>query len=360
MEDAAVERDPEKCVAVFREIARQYNRAPPAFLEWAVERLLPAPARENVIGDLREIYRGPYQYLREAMLTVPRIAAGHVWRNLNLPVLGLNGALIWLCLAGLRANGHSPNRMTIALAIAGGVTALVLSEIYGDFNRPTAQRAIKGAIWTVVLVIVLCVWNFGLRYQRIGGQDYLLEFGMLQSLPFVLPVLGLLRTCLLLQSDRQQERLGGLPALEDEHRAFTAAVWRTNRMEAAALIVGAYLLPHMAGSGLWLPAVFLATAAYLMAQTLVRRQSETGLRGQYRRQLMMRRQLRHFLTWLWAAPFLMAACRWLIWPGYEQGRAILVAFGTSAIVSICFLVRAADSECAGLLRERMTRLERAG
>jgi hypothetical protein len=93
---------------------------------------------------------------------------------------------------------------------------------------------------------------------------------------------------------------------------------------------------------------------------MARRQPETTLRGQYRRQLQMRRQLRHFLAWLWAAPFLMAACRWLIWPGYEEGRAILVAFGTSAIVSICFLVHAADSECAGLLRERMARLERAG
>ena len=71
---------------------------------------------------------------------------------------------------------------------------LALSQIYGDAGRPTGARAIKGAIWTVGMVAVLCVWNFGLKYQRIGGADYLLEFGMLQSLPFVLPVLGLLRT----------------------------------------------------------------------------------------------------------------------------------------------------------------------
>ena len=334
--------------------------APPALLEWAVERLLPVPARESVIGDLREVYRGPCQYLCEALLTAPRIAAGHAWRNLNLPVLGLNGALIWLCLAGLRENGHGLSRMTIALATAGGVAVLMLSDMYGDCGRPTAERAIKGAIWTVGLVVVLCVWNFGMRYQSVGGQDNLLEFAMLQCLPFILPVLGLLRTCLVLQSDKQQERLADLnpSALREEYRIFVMAARRSNEIEAGALIAGACLMPVMIGHGLWLPAIFVVTGIYLAAQIFARPQPQSCWRVQYRRQLRMRKQLRHFLSWLWAAPFLMAACRWLVWPGYEHGRAILVAFGSSAIVSICFLVRAADSECAGLLRERMARLER--
>jgi hypothetical protein len=343
MEDPAIERD----------------AAPPALLEWVVERLLPMPARESVMGDLREVYRSPCQYLCEAARTVPRVAAGYAWRNANLPVLCLNGALIWLCLAGLHENGQGLSRETIGLATIAGVFVLALSEMYRDFGRPTAARAIKGAIWTVGLVAVLCVWNFGLRYQRIGGDDYFLEFAMLQCLPFVLPVLGLLRTGLILQSDRHQERLANddRSAIEDEHRAFAAAVQRSNLIEAAALVAGACLLPVMAGPGLWLPAIFMATALYLAAQNFMPLSREVGLRGLYRRQLQMRRQLRHFLSWLWAAPFLMAACRWLIWPGYEDGRAILVAFGSSAVVSICFLARAADRECAGLLGERMVRLE---
>jgi len=273
--------------------------------------------------------------------------------------LGLNGALIWFCLEGLRVNGQGPDTVTIALAIAAGIVALILLQMYGDAGRPTGARAIKGAIWTVGLVVVLCVWNFGLRYQRIGGEDYLLEFGMLQSLPFVLPVLGLLRTGLLLQSDRQAEHLAddGPSGLEDEHRAFSLSVRRINCIESAALVAGAGAAPVLAGPGPWLPTIFLVTAAYLMAQNVVRPAEGAGLRGRYRRQLQTRRQLRHFLSWLWAAPFLMAACRLLVWPGYESGRAILVALGSSAIVSICFLARAADSECAGLLRERMARLE---
>jgi hypothetical protein len=332
--------------------------APPALLEWAVERLLPVPARESVIGDLREVYRSPRQYLQEAVRTVPRIAAGHAWRHANLPLLGLNGVLIWLCLAGLHQNGQGLSRMTIGIATAAGVLALLLSELYRDGGRPTAERAIKGALWTVGLVVVLCAWNFGLRYQRMGSEDYLLEFGMLQCLPFILPVLGVLRTCLVLQSDRQQEDLADicLSALKEEHRAFAAAARRTNLIEAGALIAGACVLPVMAGSGLWLPAIFAVTAFYVVAQNFV--QPQSGWRMQYRRQLLVRGQLRNFLSWLWAAPFLMAACRWLVWPGYEQGRAILVAFGSSAIVSICFLVRAANSECGGLLRERAARLER--
>jgi len=333
--------------------------APPALLERVVERLLPVPARESVMGDLREVYLGPWQYLGEVACTVPRVAAAHAWRNANFPSLGLMGALIWFCLAGLRVDGEGLDASTIALALATGLLALILIQMYGDAARPTGARAIKGAIWTVGLVVVLCVWNFGLKHQRIGGTDYLLEFRMLQSLPFVLPVLGLLRTGLLLQSDRQAEHLthDGPCALEEEHRAFSAAVRRVNWIESAALIAGAYIAPGLAGPGLWLPAIFLATAAYLSAQNIMRRTEGAGSRSDYRRQLQTRRQLRHFLSWLWAAPFLMAACRLLIWPGYENGRAILVALGSSAIVSICFLARAADSECAGLIRERMARLD---
>jgi hypothetical protein len=359
MEDAAVERDPEKCAAFFREIARHYHSAPPVLLERAVERLLPAPAREAVMGDLREVYRGPWQYLSEALHTVPRVAASHAWRNANLPALGLNGALIWLCLAGLRAGGQGLGTVTILLATAAGIFVLILSQMYGDAGRPTGPRAIKGAIWTVTLVVVLCVWNFGLKYRRIGGADYLLEFGMLQSLPFVLPLLGLLRTGLLLQSDFHAERLAddGRSGVEDAYCAFSSSVRRGNWIESAALIAGACLAPVLAGPGLWLPAIFLATAVYLLAQNIVRPAENAELRTRYRRQLQTRRQLRHFLSWLWAAPFLLAACRLLVWPGYESGRAILVALGSSAIVSICFLARAADSECAGLLRERMARLE---
>lgn len=333
--------------------------APPELLERAVERLLPVAARECVMGDLREVYRGPWQYLVEALHTVPRVAASHAWRNANLPALGLNGVLIWLCLAGLRAGGQGLGIVTILLATAAGVFVLALSQMYGDAGRPTGARAIKGAIWTVGMVAVLCVWNFGLKYQRIGGADYLLEFGMLQSLPFVLPVLGLLRTGLLVQSDFQAERMAddGPSDVEGEYRAFLASVQLANWIESAALIGGACLTPMLAGPGPWLPATFLATAAYLLVQNIVRPAESAGLRACYRRQLQTRRQLRHFLSWLWAAPFLLAACRLLVWPGYESGRAILVALGSSAIVSICFLARAADSECAGLLRERMARLE---
>ncbi len=279
--------------------------------------------------------------------------------NANLPALGLNGALIWFCLGGLRANGEGLDTATIALATAAGIAALILIQMYGDAGRPSGARAIKGAIWTVGLVVLLCVWNFGLRYQRIGGADYLLEFGMLQSLPFVLPVLGLLRTGLLLQSDRQAEQLSASSpsAPEDDYRAFAASARRANWIESAALIAAAWAIPALAGPGPWLPAIFIVTAAYLLAQNLWRVEQGAGLRSRYRRQLQTRRQMRHFLSWLWAAPFLMAACRLLVWPGYESGRAILVALGSSAIVSICFLARAADSECAGLLRERLARLE---
>jgi hypothetical protein len=334
---------------------------PPAVMEWAVERLLPATARESVIGDLREVYRNPRQYLREALSTVPGVVAGCALRTLNLPVLGLNGVLIWLCLAGLQQNGRGLGHATIFLAVAGGLAVLILAEIYGDCRRPTAKGAVTGALWTVGLVGVLCVWNFGMRYQPSGTPDYLLEFGMLQSLPFVFPVLGLLRMGLVLQSDWLRERqLDRFCDLEDEERAFLASVRRMSIVEAGALVAGAFWVPALAGPGLWFPALFLASAAYLIVESCIPSESDpsASLRARYRQQVWARRQIRQFLIWLWAAPFLIAACRWLLWPGFEEGRAILVAFGASAIVAICFLAHAAGAECTGLLGERLSRLER--
>lgn len=334
---------------------------PPPVMEWAVERLLPAPVRESVIGDLREVYRNPRQYLREAISTVPGVVAGCAWRTVNLPALGLNGALIWFCLAGLQQNGRGLGHATILLAVAGGLAALILAEIYGHCSRPTAKGAVTGALWTVGLVGVLCVWNFGMRYQPSGTPDYLLEFGMLQSLPFVFPVLGLLRMGLVLHSDwrrdRQAERIC---APEDEWRAFAASVRRMNIVEAGALTASAFWVPALAGPGPWLPALFLAAAAYLIAGSCIQPESDpsASLRARYRQLLWARRQVRQFLTSLWAAPFLIAVCRWLLWPGFEEGRAILVAFGASAIAAICFLARAAEAECSGLLGERLSRLER--
>ena len=338
--------------------------APPVALEWAVERLLPAPAREAVIGDLREVYRSPRQYAREALRTVPRIAIGHAWRNANLPLLSLNGLLIWLCLAGLSENGHGLSRANIARITLAGLFALILSQGYQGPGRPTARRAILEAIGADSLILTLCMWNFGLKYERMGSRDYPLELAMLGLLPLVLPVLGLLRTCLVLQSDRQQARLADrdATALADNHRAFRNTVRWINLSEGLALFAVAVALPVVAGPGLWLPAIFAATAVYLLSQCLMGavpgNADDAGLRRQYQRQLQMRQQLRHFLAWLWAAPFLIAVCRCLIWPGYENGRPILVAFGSAAMVSICFLVRAVNSEASGLARERMARLER--
>jgi hypothetical protein len=338
--------------------------APPPALEWAVECLLPAPAREAVIGDLREVYRSPRHYIREALRTVPRIVLGHAWRNANPLLLGLNGFLIWLCLAGLNQNGHALSRGNLARIAIAGLFVLILSQGYHGPGRPTARRAILEAIGADSLILTLCLWNFGLKYERMGSRDYPLELAMLGLLPLVLPVLGLLRTCLVLQSDKQQERLAKCDslALADDHRAFLDGVRWINLGEGLALFAVAVALPVVAGAGLWLPAIFAATALYLLSQCLMGAApgdaDEASLRRHYRRQLQLRQQLRHFLAWLWAAPFLMAACRCLIWPGCENGRPILVAFGSAAMVSICFLVRAVNSEATGLARERMARLER--
>jgi len=67
---------------------------PPDWLERIVLVAIPPAAREGVAGDLWETYCSPRQYAAEALRTVPFVIASQVRRNLNLPAILLQAALI--------------------------------------------------------------------------------------------------------------------------------------------------------------------------------------------------------------------------------------------------------------------------
>jgi len=86
---------------------------PPDWLERIVLLAIPPAARESVAGDLWETYREPRQYAAEAFRTVPFVVASQVRRNLNLPAILLQGALIFVAAIGLSASAKQQDTSVV-------------------------------------------------------------------------------------------------------------------------------------------------------------------------------------------------------------------------------------------------------
>src|SRR5579863_7147198 len=101
-------------------------------LEQAAEWLIPPAAREAVLGDLRESYARRGDYVREILKAAPYVIASQMMRHLNLPVLMLQGAMIFWFFNGRMA----------ALALP----LLMLREAYQPLTRPDPRVAMRGAL----------------------------------------------------------------------------------------------------------------------------------------------------------------------------------------------------------------------
>ena len=131
---------------------------PPAWLERIVLRAIPPAAREAVAGDLWETYCTPRQYASEALRTVPLVITSQMRRNLNLPALMLQAALVFVCL-GIWA----------ALLL---LPVLMLRDAYQATARPCPRRAIREAILLSSGVMVLLLLLMSTRFALGSGVDH--------------------------------------------------------------------------------------------------------------------------------------------------------------------------------------------
>ncbi|MEO8302385.1 MAG: hypothetical protein ABI608_11350, partial [Rhizomicrobium sp.] len=120
---------------------------PPDWLEGIVLRAIPPAARESVAGDLWETYCSPRQYAAEALRTVPFVVASQVRRNLNLPAIMLQGALIFIFLGA---------PLTLIL-----LPALLLRSAYQETIRPSPRSVFRETILlsSGVMVLLLLVMS---------------------------------------------------------------------------------------------------------------------------------------------------------------------------------------------------------
>lgn len=322
---------------------------PPVWLERIAVILIPPRAREAVAGDLCETYVSPRGYAREALRTVPFVIASQARRNLNLPVLMLQAALVAFFFGTAAALAFLPLQ-----AVAGA---------YRESERPCPRRAIRETL-VVALTAVLFLQVMGVAATRLPGRDDAAWMSLYFLGPMISPLLCFLRTGLIVDSDRHP-----VPALAEQsvqelsaaYRAFTRRILRRNVTEALALVLAALVL-------LWqgaMPALVLGFALapfYLAvdgaARALPARADFTALRAFYQRELARQQHLRRFLWWLWCTPVLVALHGRMIEAGASAGRPLLIVLGGVAAFMVCFLVGALNREQDGRLQEEIRQMDR--
>ena len=326
--------------------------APPDWLEQIVLRTIPPAAREAVAGDLWETYRSPAQYAAEALHTVPFVIASQMRRNLNLPALMLQGALIFIVLGGWA---------TLLL-----LPALMLRGAYQAVQRPSPRRVFRESalLSAGVMVLLLMVMSRHFSFVARSGVDHatwmsLFLLGLLLS-----PFLCMFRAGLILQGDRLTPAAASALSKADlarGHRGFLQGAFCRNQLEAMALAATAIAGFFFAWNAL-LVGLFVLTACYLLTGaaplTVQDKEDFSVLRARFQQDLARQQQLRRFLRWLWFTPVLIALHARLVENGVAAGRPITAMLDCVAAVILCFLVFALNREHGGRVQEQIGALDR--
>jgi len=327
---------------------------PPPRLEKLVLALIPPCAREAVAGDLCETYRAPRQYAVEALRTVPFVIASQARRNLNLPVLAVQGALLFFLM-----NAFAP-RLAPVLA-PPLLLALVLRGAYQPLSRPQAHSAIRDcALVGMAMVLVLETLSLGVAVSW-GAPDRDSWLTLFWFGPMLVPLLCVLRTGLVLDGDQDTPCYGdlGADALAERYLGFLRSVRRRALLEAAGTLALAALLLRLAMPAL--AGVTVLAAVYLvlpgMAETLPVQADLLSIQAFYKRALARRGQQSRLLRWLWLTPVVVALHR-LIQTGLQSSHPVMAVAGGVAMVIACFLVTALNREFGSRAQEKITALER--
>ena len=318
--------------------------APPEWLERMVLLAIPPAARENVAGDLWETYQNPRQYAAEALQTVPFVIASQMRRNLNLPALMLQSALIFICLGGAATLLFLP--------------LLMLRDAYQPIARPSPHRAIREAILlsSGAMMLLFLVMSIHSPFPVRAGVDSFTWLSLFLAALFLSPFLCLFRAGLIMQGDSGLTA-SELPrdALARAYESFLRGSFCRNVLEGMALSFAAVMGFFFAWNML-LIGLFVLAAVYLLLDSVPRGSPAcdfVSLRARYQQSLARQGQLRRFLHWLWFAPVLVALHDRLAAVQSVSGLLNCVAFAI-----LCFLVSALNREHGGRVQEEIGSLDR--
>lgn len=321
---------------------------PPAWLERVVRWVTPPLAREAVLGDLCETFVSPRQYAWQALCILPFVIASQMRRHLNLPALLLQVALMYICFGARAACIATP--------------LLMLRDAFQPAARPSHLWAMRQAVLVAFIGLGALQLFFALAQQAWAGEAgaVLIWLELFVIGPLLLPVLCLLRTGLIVDSDRRPALTAESLSAEELTTAIAAFTRRTrirHLLEASGLGIATLFVLRDTPA---LAVCFGVAALYLAVDGFTRIVPQgdfISLRAGFTRALSRQRQLRRFLWWLWLAPLLLALQDRYIHAGMAHGRAATVILGAAGVTLLCFLAAALNREHGGRTQEQIGALE---
>lgn len=289
---------------------------PPIWLVTMMNRLIPPPSREAVLGDLWEGYRSPAQFLKQGLAVLPFLVFSQVRRRSSWPILGLQTFILFACLRGFLPTEAMPAPwMRASLPTLFVFLALAWHDTYRAREGQPAPCPAWGEIAAVTvgvgvsqLVTAVIVATTGLPTAWLLTQSELLFAAS------ALPVLCLLRWG---TTSAKLSQTGGHAELVGDYERFRSNVRWRNRLEigamTATLLISGTILFRIDGPVS--PFVWLTLAGFaLLLIYLIRNggapapgpgASEHALRRLFCKELVRQHKLRSLLVWWWLTPLLI-------------------------------------------------------
>ena len=123
---------------------------PPHIIEAVVERLVPRPFRDCVMGDLSERYASPRQYLRDVARMLPVLVAGQVRRAFDPALVAAEACA--LSIAFISAPGASFTPASVAV-LAVALALLTLRDAYAYPREISKREALLDAVVAATVVL---------------------------------------------------------------------------------------------------------------------------------------------------------------------------------------------------------------
>jgi len=337
---------------------------PPVAAERIVRFLTPPQAREEVLGDLAERYRSPGQYVWDGLTTIPFVIASQIRRSSSLPVLGLQGFILFACLGGFAAvTTDPPMWLRAAIPAAAAFLALVLRDAYRTTNQRAVGRAVVDGLAAVACVALTEGAFYALQASGTLGASWLLPGPLL-----ILGVFAPLMLCLLrfgLGLDGERRAASSEHEIAQEYERFRTG---TGRRNVAELVIGAacialtvfFLLrfqPAVAPYGWAMLAGHIFAMLYIAVRGWVRLPPAGPLLvAQYQRELVRMRQIRQYLWWWYFVPLFVGLFTNLIAPGVLTSDMTRILLGAGSGILLCLCIAGLNHDRSRKVQEKVDAL----
>jgi hypothetical protein len=262
------------------------KEGPPRKIETLVAMLVPPARREEVLGDLRERYANPRQYVTDAIRTVPLVVASQIRRTTDLGVLFLEAFALYFCffagtlrlhLGGAPLMLEEPRALSILIPTAIALAALRFVDAYSNGRKRSTLKLILGTATAVSFAFLSEAALSLARFDMAISSSALFRGGA-----FAVALLSMLRTAFPSGANSFRttaaagtEQATPLEAIRRSSAEFETGIRRRNLREyiAAGVVLGIFSMnlvtTHIAGARVGF-AFIIAGILYVLYQLYTR------------------------------------------------------------------------------------------